>query len=551
MQPPSRLDGAACGHEGLSNWSEGKARVDNTLKGFFRAGPQDDGDPVTGHYYETASSDPARPQVWGYTDRISYAPGDTLTLHAICTAPTARLTIARDCLTPQIVLDRVIPTTFAATPDQASVTGCDWPVACRLQLPDWPSGVYTITLTTPGHQSQHLFVLRAARPAARILMILTTGTWCAYNDWGGSNHYQGLTGPQRTQPAANVSLHRPWARGFVRWPADAPRIPHASPLLTKPRYPHMAYARAHGLSKKYASSGWAAFERPFAHWCEAQGIALDVTTQHDLHANPDALAGYDQTLIVGHDEYWTWEMRDHLDAWLDAGGRLARFAGNFFWQTRLSPDLATQTCHKLAPDPDPRPERRTTYWDTPATNRPATATLGLTGAAGVYAGWSRCAAHGSGGFTIYRPDHWTLCGTGLGYGDVLGAQSKIFAYEVDGIDYTMTHGLPYPAENTGLQGDLTIIGLSPATTLSHATGPHVQDRFIGSADAEELAQELYGTVTAETLARTTRGNGCLAEYRRGKGMVLNAASCEWVAGLIAREAPVEQVTRTILTGPSH
>jgi len=40
----------------------------------------------------------------------------------------------------------------------------------------------------------------------------------------------------------------------------------------------------------------------------------------------------------------------------------------------------------------------------------------------------------------------------------------------------------------------------------------------------------------------------MAEYRRGKGAVFNAASCEWVAGLIARERPVEQVTRNILLG---
>ena len=49
-------------------------------------------------------------------------------------------------------------------------------------------------------------------------------------------------------------------------------------------------------------------------------------------------------------------MRDHLDGWLDRGGKLARFAGNFFWQTRLSGDLSTQTCFKYrtgAEDPTP------------------------------------------------------------------------------------------------------------------------------------------------------------------------------------------------------
>jgi hypothetical protein len=41
----------------------------------------------------------------------------------------------------------------------------------------------------------------------------------------------------------------------------------------------------------------------------------------------------------------------------------------------------------------------------------------------------------------------------------------------------------------------------------------------------------------------------MAEYRRGKGAVFNAASCEWVAGLIARDPAVEEVTRRVLTGP--
>ena len=158
--------------------------------------------------------------------------------------------------------------------------------------------------------------------------VVTTGTWCAYNDWGGSNHYQGLTGPEGRDFAARVSLLRPWARGFVRWPEGAPRIPHASPLLEKPRYPHMEFARANGVSKKYASSGWAAFERPFALWCEAQGIALDYATQHDLHREAGLLDGHERALIVGHDEYWSLEMYQHARRAIDAGANAAFFCGN-------------------------------------------------------------------------------------------------------------------------------------------------------------------------------------------------------------------------------
>ena len=526
-----------------------------TLKNFFAAAPSDDGDPVTGHYFETSSPDPLRPQVWGYTDALSYAPGDVLTLHATSTARSASLTIVRDGATPQTMLMTEIATSFADTPPDASVIGCNWPACLALTIPaDWPSGVYVVILTVPGHQSLHMFVVRALSPKAKIVMLLCTGTWCAYNDWGGSNHYQGLTGPDGADFSPNVSSQRPWASGFVQWPEDAPRIPHASPLLTKPRYPHMDYARAKGVSKKYASSGWAAFERPFALWCETENIAIDYVTQHDLHRDTRCLDGYDRALIVGHDEYWTWEMRDHLDAWVDAGGQLCRFAGNFFWQTRLSADLKTQTCYKsTAETQDPLrvsdPTRLTCYWDHPVTSRPATASLGLTGAAGVYAGWSRCAAHGSGGFAVYRPDHWSLQGTGLGYGDVLGAGSKIFAYEVDGIDYTMTQGLPFAAQGTGLRGTLEIIGLSPATTLSHSTAEHDADPFIGAQDAEDVARLIYGEISAETLGRASRGNGCMAQYRKGKGGVFNAGSCEWVAGLIRHDPSVEQVTRNVLLRP--
>ena len=515
-----------------------------SLQGFFGPGPWDDGDPVTGHYFEMASPDPARSQVWGYTDALSYVPGDEVALHLMASAEV-QVRITRDGLRPEVVWESRVAAKFHETPNDCSVTGCQWPERARIAIPQgWKSGVYVVTMTVAGHQSEHMFVIRAAVPESRVLMVLATGTWCAYNDWGGSNHYQGIVGPRRTDAAHDVSLLRPWAKGFVRWPEGAPRIPHASPLLTRPRYPHMEFARARGVSKKYASSGWAAFERPFALWCEGQGIGLDFITQHDLHRGMPE--GYDRVLIAGHDEYWTWEMRDHLEGFVDAGGQVARFAGNFYWQTRLSEDLLTQTCWKVGPDPVSG-ARRSTYWDAPEVGRPAVATMGLTGSMGVYAGWSRCAAHGSGGFAVYRPGHWSLRDTGLGYGDVLGASAKIFGYEVDGVEYGVRNGLPF-ADDPALAGELEIVGMSPATTLSHHTSAADRDLFIGHLDAEDTARVIYGAVNEETMGRASRGNGCMVEYRRGKGAVFNAGSCEWVNGLIMGEPTVERVTRNVILG---
>jgi hypothetical protein len=64
----------------------------------------------------------------------------------------------------------------------------------------------------------------------------------------------------------------------------------------------------------------------------------------------------------------------------------------------------------------------------------------------------------------------------------------------------------------------------------------------------EVAAKIHGGTDTEALGRAARGNGCIAEYRRGKGAVYNAASCEWVAGLLARDGPVEEVTRRVLLG---
>lgn len=74
------------------------------------------------------------------------------------------------------------------------------------------------------------------------------------------------------------------------------------------------------------------------------------------------------------------------------------------------------------------------------------------------------------------------------------------------------------------------------------------DYFIGTLDAEEVAQTIYGEITPETLGLASRGNGCMAEYRRGEASSSTRGPAGWVAGLIARDRPVEVVTRYILVG---
>ncbi len=515
------------------------------------------------NFYERPSVDPEGPEIWCYSDRLSYAPGETIRLHVSSAAPRFDLKIQRDGATLETVFERRgLSAAWHPTPADCSVVGCGWPVAFELTVPaDWRSGGYLATVRTGDDSGaeavqQHVFVVRPAAtgPRAPLLMVASSCTWTAYNDWGGSNHYEGTSGPEGRDFAPVVSTERPMSRGFAWLPEGAPRVALQTPppIGAAPRYPHMEWAYANGFSKKYASAGWASYDRHFLRWAEAAGYRVDLISQHDLHYRPELLAGTKGVIFVGHDEYWSWPMRDAVDRYVEGGGRVARFAGNFLWQIRLEDEGRRQVCYKYraeAEDPLRDTEQRhltTSCWEAEPVGRPGAATFGLTALRGVYAGWGGCVPRGPGGFTVYRPDHWLFAGTDLYYGDVFGGAARIFGYEVDGLDYVVREGLPHPTGADGEPEGLEILAMGLAVTGEADHGNPGTDLFIGNMDAHFKAQVLYGEVTPETLDRVSRGSGMLVVFRRGAGEVVHAGTCEWVAGLKARDVTVERITRNVL-----
>jgi len=515
--------------------------------------------------YELPYENAAYAEIWFYTDRLSYRPGDVVAFHASSTVARFALEIIRDGYQPHL-LERTDDLKAPLTPLRPGFieAGCDWPVVHRWPVPpEAPSGFYIAVASAVDafgrpRVQEHGFVIRVgkrdvAARRTRILLVCATSTWIAYNDWGGANHYHGDKVGAGMRFAPRLTIHRPWARGLIRLPEGAPRNPHAhyvSPGAI-PRYPPIEFAFTRGFSKWYANAGWATYERPFVVWAESNAYALDYASQHDLQDDSELLDGYPCLALIGHDEYWSWEMREAVERYLERGGNVARCAGNFFWQIRLEDGGQTQVCYKSeARERDPvmgttQQRRLTSNWEDPLVSWPGAHTFGLNASYGMYAHVGAQVAHSSGGFTVYRPDHWALAGTDLGYGDVLGAGAKVLGYEVDGLDYTFRDGLPYPTFSDGAPESVEIIAMGPAFNKEIATDRQGEALYYHDT-SPRFAMLRYGEDTPVARDKASRGSGMIVTFTKGKGTVFHAGSCEWVAGLKQRDHATETVMRNVL-----
>ena len=510
---------------------------------------------------ERPSDDPAAGEVWVYTDRLCYAPGEEVSFHLSATADRFSLEIYRDGPDRETVyLREDLTAAHCDTPPDAYASGCGWPVGHALRLPpEWRSGFYVVVVravSAAGEvwEREHGFTLRA-RPGQRsgLALIMTTSTLLAYNDWGGANHYRGIGDDPRVDVGSPVSSTlRPIARGMIRKPAGAPREanPGSLPMFGAPQYPAWEWARLHGYSRHHADAYWATYERNFAHWAERNGYQLDYLTQHDLHFDPGALDGYRCAVVVGHDEYWSWSMRDTIDAFVDGGGGLARLGGNFGWQVRLSDDGTQQFCYRL-PSEDPvtasAPHLATTFWEAKSLGRPGAASVGLNALGGVYNRFGVASPRSSGGFTVYRPEHWAFEGTDLYYGDVVGGVPVcLAAFELDAVEYTFHRGLPVPTFEDGAPESLEILGLACAQRGE-------EDRWGGHVPLGGPVKEMQATLDAlgddlpdYVREGENRGAGMIAAFRRGRGEVFNGGSTEWPYALSTGDPYVAQIVHNVL-----
>ncbi|WP_460491771.1 N,N-dimethylformamidase beta subunit family domain-containing protein [Dactylosporangium cerinum] len=351
--------------------------------------------------------------------------------------------------------------------------------AWTLDVPvSWPSSLYRATFAAAGAvpridsagDDEAWFVVRSAMPVAPILVSVPFATWQAYNRAGEPS--EGLYYAEEPTRATAVTFDRPGGGPPPeRW------------------------------------------EEPLLRWLRAAGYPVEFCSNLDLHLDPAVLDGRRALIVCAHDEYWTWEQRDAVEAFVRRGGNLAVLGANTaWWQMRLEDGGRTMVCHRDATT-DPMstvdPGRVTVEWSSAPVNRPENAMTGVSFRRGAGAWGDGMAVIGQETFTARFASHWVFDGTGVSDGDKFGQGT--LGYETDAADIVDVDGVP---RATGRDG----------------TPPS----FVVLATADLRHWRRYGQGGAATMG----------VFDLGAGTVFTAATVNWGKGL--SDPVVDRITRNVL-----
>ena len=287
---------------------------------------------------------------------------------------------------------------------------CNWTDPYILSIPntsdatDWMSGIYLVKLTagTSGKQQYIMFAVRDDARASDLIMMQQVNTYQAYNVWGGKSLYGTIASRGDTANAAHkVSFDRPYYGDSSDGVAD-----------------------------------FFDFQQGMLQWLEREGYDVSYATNVDLDADPNLLLNHKAFLSVGHDEYWTWTMRDHVEHARDVGINLGFFSGNSsYWQVRYEPGGASgQPRRRMvgykeawAQDPVTPDYLKTNEFRLAPVNRPEDAMMGV-----MFITQARPA------MVIEDASHWVFTGTGLRNGDRLTNPdgTPFLGYEIDAMGPT-------------------------------------------------------------------------------------------------------------------
>ncbi|MGI9022066.1 MAG: N,N-dimethylformamidase beta subunit family domain-containing protein [Acidimicrobiales bacterium] len=335
------------------------------------------------------SGPPNKNTIEGYADSTSATYGETVRIYISTSAPTYRVegyrmgwyggTQARLVWTsPTLNGVRQPPPTVDRLTRMVETR---WAPSLDLVIDkSFPAGDYLFKLVADsGHMHYVPLTIRDDTSRAALLVINAVTTWQAYNRWGGNSLYDGVTasGPGPTGRSQVVSFDRPY-------------------------------------DNDSGSGDFLGNELALVSMVEREGYDVTYATDIDLHHRATLLVNHKAILTLGHDEYWTLEMRTNVEAARERGVNLAFFGANaVFRQIRLTPsDLGPfrrEINYRVAKD-DPITgvdnSRVTVSWRDPPVNRPESALVG------TYYQCNPVEAD----MVVADPTAWVFDGTGLAAG---------------------------------------------------------------------------------------------------------------------------------------
>ena len=184
----------------------------------------------------------------------------------------------------------------------------NWSISAYWDVPATAvSGLYIAKLTRTSNTSiaSHIaFIVRDDASHSDLFFQTSDATWQAYNVYGGNSLYVGSTGYPNGH-AAKVSYNRPF--------------------ITRD-----------GGGGGGAMMDWIFnAEYPMIRFLERNGYDMTYTTNVDAARRGNLILNHKIFLSVGHDEYWSGQARNNVEAARNAGVHLAFFSGNeVYWKTR-------------------------------------------------------------------------------------------------------------------------------------------------------------------------------------------------------------------------
>ncbi len=413
-----------------------------------------------------------------YTDSEHYAKGSTVKLYASIPTGTYVVKVYNLSLANQLVFTSSSFTgARQSVPSNAYATGCNWQQSKSFVIPPtWSPGLYAaeITTSTKTYGTRFIVTEPVRGSHSRMVMSIAFNTMQAYNAFGGKSLYDYNSSDEIRSP--KVSYVRP-------------------------------------LPYKNSLDLFMMWEIKLLEWFASQGIAVEFTTDKELHENPDVLDSYDVLVVCGHDEYWSMKKRRQVEQFVNGGGKFVSLSGNTcWWQVRFEGDV--MVCYKSTGDPlhGVQDSLLTINWYASPVNLPENTLLGSSfrNAGYVNHGSILPKTSGYGDFAAYNSQHWVFQGTGLVDGQEFGFANDIVGYEADGALFTWDRGIPRVTGTDQTPTSYVILGISPA-------------------------ERPTGTVNTATMGLWSNSNN---------GWVFNASTTDWAHGL-ASDPVVSRITLNV------